>query len=131
MADLEFGDWLANDLIANLEHMLADSPVKPVKGQRTVEVKSLWANKKQVCERFLAAGPQPEFILAAGDDATDEDLFAQVPGSAWTIHVGSERSRARYYLPGPDEMEQLISQFTDLVIPQESSQPESVGLFAA
>lgn len=131
MADLEFGDWLANDLIANLEHMLADSPVKPVKGQRTVEVKPLWANKKQVCERFLAAVPEPEFILAAGDDATDEDLFAQVPSSAWTIHVGSGRSRARYYLPGPSEMLEVISQFADLVMPQESSPPESVGLFAA
>ena len=32
MADPEFGDWLANDLVANLDHMLAESPVKAVKG---------------------------------------------------------------------------------------------------
>ncbi|HEU4640431.1 MAG TPA: trehalose-phosphatase, partial [Candidatus Binatia bacterium] len=48
MADPEFGDWLANDLVANLDHMMAESPVKAVKGQKTVEVKSLWANKAQV-----------------------------------------------------------------------------------
>ena len=84
MADPEFGDWLANDLVANLEQMLADSQVKPVKGQRNVEVKLVWANKSQVCSRFILSDNHPDFILAAGDDATDEDLFRQLPSSAWT-----------------------------------------------
>lgn len=113
MADPEFGDWLANDLVANLEHMLADSPVKPVKGQRTVEVKLVWANKRQVCSRFLLSGPQPDFILAAGDDTTDEDLFAQLPSTAWTIHVGRNRSRAKYFVAGPEDMVSLITQLVD------------------
>jgi trehalose 6-phosphate synthase/phosphatase len=113
MSDPEFGDWLANDLVANLEHMLADSPVKPVKGQRTVEVKLVWANKGQVCSRFVQGGPRPDFILAAGDDTTDEDLFRQLPASAWTIHVGPNRSCAKYFVPGPDEMIRLISQLVE------------------
>ncbi|HLA09539.1 MAG TPA: bifunctional alpha,alpha-trehalose-phosphate synthase (UDP-forming)/trehalose-phosphatase [Pyrinomonadaceae bacterium] len=112
MSDPEFGDWLANDLVANLEQMLADSPVKAVKGQKTVEVKSLWADKGQVYSR-LAAGSEPDFILAAGDDATDEDLFAQLPASAWTIHVGRDRSRARYYVEGPNEMVQLLERLVE------------------
>ncbi len=113
MADPEFGDWLANDLVANLEHMLADSPVKPVKGQRAVEVKLVWANKAQICSRFLMAGPKPDFILAAGDDVTDEDLFTRLPSSAWTIHVGRNRSRAKYFVGGPEEMVGLIAQLVD------------------
>jgi trehalose 6-phosphate synthase/phosphatase len=104
MADHEFGDWLANDLVANLDHMLADSPVKAVKGQKTVEVKSLWANKGQIYSRLLVTDQAPDFIMAAGDDVTDEDLFACLPASAWTIHVGRMASRARYYLYNPDEM---------------------------
>lgn len=113
MADPEFGDWLANDLVANLEHMLADSPVKPVKGQRTVEVKLVWANKGQVCSRFVLDESQPDFILAAGDDATDEDLFKQLPAGAWTIHVGPNRSRAKYFVSGPEDMVGLIAQLVD------------------
>lgn len=113
MSDPEFGDWLANDLIANLEHMLADSPVKPIKGQRTVEVKLVWANKSQVCSRFVRGESQPDFILAAGDDATDEDLFIQLPSDAWTIHVGPNRSRAKYFVDGPEEMIELIAQLVD------------------
>jgi trehalose 6-phosphate synthase/phosphatase len=113
MSDPEFGDWLANDLVANLEQMLADSPVKAVKGQKTVEVKLMWANKGQVYSRLQSPGTPPDFILAAGDDVTDEDLFAQLPASAWTIHVGRKRSRAKYYVAGPAEMVGLITQLVD------------------
>jgi len=113
MADPEFGDWLANDLIANLEHMLADSPVKPVKGQRTVEVKLVWANKSQVCSRVLTGNAQFDFILDGGDDATDEDMFARLPSSAWTIHVGRNRSRAKYFVVGPEEMVGLLAELVE------------------
>ena len=113
MADPEFGEWLANDLVANLDHMLAESPVKAVKGQKTVEVKSLWANKGQVYSRLLLSDTVPDFIMAAGDDVTDEDLFARLPESAWTIKVGRNESRAKYYLPGPDEMVALIGQLIE------------------
>jgi trehalose 6-phosphate synthase/phosphatase len=109
MADPEFGDWLANDLVANLDHMLAESPVKAVKGQKTVEIKSFWANKGQVYSRLLLSGAVPDFIMAAGDDVTDEDLFARLPESAWTIHVGRNQSRAKYYVPDPDEMIALLA----------------------
>lgn len=124
MADPEFGDWLANDLIANLEHMLADSPVKPIKGQRTVEVKLVWANKGQVCSRFVHSESQPDFILAAGDDATDEDLFTQLPSGAWTIHVGPNRSRAKYFVAGPDEMVDLIATLVDSRCAPSSTSPD-------
>ncbi|HEX7774292.1 MAG TPA: bifunctional alpha,alpha-trehalose-phosphate synthase (UDP-forming)/trehalose-phosphatase [Pyrinomonadaceae bacterium] len=117
MADPEFGDWLANDLVANLDHMLAESPVKAVKGQKTVEVKSLWANKGQIYSRLLLSEAEPDFIMAAGDDVTDEDLFARLPESAWTIHVGRNQSRAKYYLSTPDEM---IGLLVDLVGPRET-----------
>lgn len=113
MSDPEFGEWLANDLVANLDHMLADSPVKAMKGQKTVEVKSLWVNKGQVYSHLSFAGPTPDFIMAAGDDATDEDLFARLPKTAWTIHVGRNKSRAKYYLPNPDEMIALLTQLIE------------------
>ena len=108
MAEAEFGDWLANELVANLNHMLADSPVRAVKGEKTVEVKLLWADKGQVFSRLLSQLPEPEFVLAAGDDVTDEDLFAKLPPEAWTIHVGRKPSRAKYYVSGPDEFVEVL-----------------------
>jgi trehalose 6-phosphate synthase/phosphatase len=100
--------------------MLAESPVKAVKGQKTVEVKSLWTNKGEVYSRLLLSGSTPEFIMAAGDDVTDEDLFARVPDTAWTIHVGRNQSKAKHYLTGPEEMVSLLTDLSDcLDSPQE------------
>ena len=133
MADPEFGDWLANDLVANLDHMLADSPVKAIKGQKTVEVKLLWANKGQVYSRLLRPGHVPDFIMAAGDDVTDEDLFAGLPDSAWTIHVGRNQSRAKYRLSNPDEMASLLEELLkaiDKPVPGEVKESSPLQLCA-
>lgn len=125
MADAEFGEWLANELVANLNNMLADSPVRAVKGQKTVEAKLFWADKGQVFSRLLSHLPEPELILAAGDDVTDEDLFAKLPPEAWTIHVGPPPSRARYYVPGPDEFLEVLHQLTANVSEQSVDSPET------
>jgi trehalose 6-phosphate synthase/phosphatase len=106
--------------------MLAESPVKAMKGQKTVEVKSLWANKGQVYSRLLHPDAVPDFIMAAGDDVTDEDLFAQLPESAWTIHVGRNQSRAKYYLSNPDEMVALLA---ELLEPRRTGDIKSSDLF--
>lgn len=112
MSDPEFGEWLANDLVDNLEQMLAETPLHAVRGQKSVEVKLTWANKGEVMSRLTAACPQPDFLLAAGDDRTDEDLFERLPDSAWTIHVGGNTSRAKFRLSGPDEMRELLNSFS-------------------
>jgi trehalose 6-phosphate synthase/phosphatase len=107
MSDPEFGEWLANELVASLELMLSDTELRAVHGSKSVEVRPIWANKGQVRER-LTNGSKPDFILAAGDDRTDEDLFAELPLDSWTIHVGQARSRARYRLSGPSAMVGLL-----------------------
>jgi trehalose 6-phosphate synthase/phosphatase len=107
MSDPEFGEWLANELVANLELMLADTELRAVHGSKAVEVRPIWANKGQVRER-LTNGSEPDFMLAAGDDRTDEDLFGELPSRSWTIHIGQAKSRARYRLPSPSAMVRLL-----------------------
>jgi trehalose 6-phosphate synthase/phosphatase len=111
MSDPEFGEWLANELAHDLEQMLAATPLRAVRGQKTVEVKLMWADKGQVLNRLTRGRPAPDFLLAAGDDATDEDLFARMPADAWTIHVGENQTRARYRLPGPEQFCLLLRDF--------------------
>jgi trehalose 6-phosphate synthase/phosphatase len=130
MAEPEFGDWLANDLVANLEQMLADTPAKAVKGQKNVEIKLIWADKGQIYRRLIQEGNDPEFILAAGDDATDEDLFAQLPRHAWTIHVGRGLSQAKYYLADSRDVRELIALLVDVLAgdtPNHENNPKHPG----
>jgi trehalose 6-phosphate synthase/phosphatase len=96
MAEPEFGEWLANELVSMLEAMLAETELRAFRGEKIVEVKPVWANKGEAIERLLRDFPGPDFILAAGDDRTDEDLFERAPNDAWTVHIGPGPTRASY-----------------------------------
>jgi trehalose 6-phosphate synthase/phosphatase len=113
MADHEFGEWLANELVANLEDLLAQSELHAVRGRTSVEVKFTWASKGEIVRHLEAAGPVPDFHLALGDDRTDEDLFAVMGPEAWTIHVGEGPSQARYQLRSPSDVQHLLAALAD------------------
>ncbi|HEY0078073.1 MAG TPA: bifunctional alpha,alpha-trehalose-phosphate synthase (UDP-forming)/trehalose-phosphatase [Pyrinomonadaceae bacterium] len=111
MADPQFGEWLANELVSNLEQLLAETELRAFRGQKSVEVKLVWANKGEVLARLEQATPRAAFCLAAGDDRTDEDLFARLPEDAWTVHIGSRRTRAQFCLSDPKELRGLLRSF--------------------
>jgi trehalose 6-phosphate synthase/phosphatase len=104
LADPEFGEWLANELVATLDEMLADSELQALRGNKTVEVRLVWANKGSVVDRLEAEHGDATFQLAMGDDRTDEDLFERLRDRAWTVRVGEGRSTARYSLRTPAEV---------------------------
>ena len=104
LADPEFGEWLANELVATLDEMLADSELQAIRGQKTVEVRLVWANKGSVVDRLEAENRDATFRLAMGDDRTDEDLFERLRDRAWTVRVGEGPSTARYSVRTPAEV---------------------------
>ena len=108
MSDPEFGEWLANELVASLEELLAETELRALRAHKSVEVKFVWASKGEVVRHLEAAGPVPDFRLAVGDDQTDEDLFAVMPPEAWTIHVGGGPSQARFQLGSPGDVRRLL-----------------------
>jgi trehalose 6-phosphate synthase/phosphatase len=114
MSEPEFGDWIANELVANLGQMLSETELRAFRGQKSVEVKPLWANKGEVLARLAeGASGEPTFCFAAGDDRTDEDLFARLADDAWTVHIGDGRSRAQYCLSSPSELRRVLGSFVE------------------
>jgi trehalose 6-phosphate synthase/phosphatase len=99
MAEPEFGEWLANELVSMLEAMLAETELRAFRGEKIVEIKPVWANKGEAIDRLLRDFPRADFILAAGDDRTDEDLFERAPANAWTVHIGPAPTRAAFVVP--------------------------------
>jgi trehalose 6-phosphate synthase/phosphatase len=118
MADPEFGAWLANDLAATLDEMLAETELRAVRGRKSIEVKPVWASKGEAVTRLAEIWPAADFRLAAGNDRSDEDLFERLGSEHWTIHVGTGPSRARFQLPGPDLVSSVLRSLT---VPQSSS----------
>ncbi len=111
MSHPEFSEWVADELIGVLEGMLGESEVSAVKGQKCVEIRPLWINKGQVVEYILKAHPNADFEFAAGDDRTDEDMFAKLDASAWTVRVGKGDTGAKAYLPSPAALRALLELF--------------------
>ncbi len=111
MAEPEFGDWLANELVSVLEGMLAASELRALRDNKRVEVKPAWINKGEVVEQVLLECSGAAFQFAAGDDRTDEDMFAKLGPEAWTVHVGPGATRARFTLPDFSRSRALLVRF--------------------
>ena len=53
-----------------------------------------------------------DFVLAIGDDKTDEDLFAVLPDWAYSIKVGGAHSHAKYNCRDVGEVHRVLSMLT-------------------
>jgi trehalose 6-phosphate synthase/phosphatase len=85
-----------------------------MEGNRVLEVKLSSINKGLAAHRWMAM-PNAEFVLAAGDDRTDEDLFEAAPDHVWTIKVGRGPSRARSSLHSWREMRSLLKEIAEVM----------------
>ena len=113
MADPEFGEWLANELVSMLEAMLAETELRAFRGEKVVEVKPAWANKGEVLERLLAACSDTDFTFVAGDDRTDEDLFERMKAEAWTVHIGPGPTRASFVVEDFEGLRRVLEMFSE------------------
>lgn len=107
-AEAEFGDWLATELVAMLEGMLAETELRAYPGKKIVEIKPMWANKGSFVNELLPLYSDASFIMGVGDDQTDEDLFSRLPDSAWSVHVGSGPTKARFSVADTAHVRKLL-----------------------
>jgi len=91
------GELRANEIINHLRVTIADKGLQLMPGNKVIEFKNIEVNKGKAALNWLY-GNTPDFILALGDDHTDEDIFKALPPEAYTIKVGSNISAANYYL---------------------------------
>lgn len=78
-------------------------------GDKIVEVKQRSVHKGNVV-RELMQHYNPDFVLCAGDDYTDEDMFAALDNTAYTLKVGTGETAARFSIASPEELLELLSQ---------------------
>ena len=86
---------------------LADQGLSLLDGNKVLEVKPRGVDKGHAAHRWFR-DPSYGFLLAAGDDRTDEDVFEAAPDGTWTIKVGGGPTHARYTLKDSGEMRGLL-----------------------
>lgn len=94
-ADSEEGELRARELLAVLSSISANIDINVLYGNKVIEVRNSGINKGRASLRFLSE-KGPEFILAIGDDWTDESLFKALPPRAYSIKVGMAASNSRF-----------------------------------
>lgn len=103
----------AEKLAKRLVDQLAQSPIlsglglQTINGNKVVEVKRGAYNKGTAVGSYLQNG-QYDFVLAIGDDTTDEDMFLALPESSFTIKVGNGPSAARGRLTDQTQVAALL-----------------------
>lgn len=106
-ADLELGAVRASELKNNLLNFTANLNLDVLESSKVIEVKNSGINKGRAAQYWLAK-KEWDFILAAGDDWTDEDLFGALSDSAYSIKVGLSPSQARYNVETLDDIRSLL-----------------------
>ncbi|KAG0052579.1 threalose-6-phosphate phosphatase [Gryganskiella cystojenkinii] len=81
MADPEFGAFQSRECQNHLENaVLSKLPVEILVGKKNLEVRPTIVNKGEIVKRLLSQHPEVDFVLCAGDDKTDEDMFRALAG---------------------------------------------------
>jgi trehalose 6-phosphate synthase/phosphatase len=96
-ADPEQASVRAKELLDDLAGYTRNIDVQVLEGKKVLEVRNSGVTKGTAAREWLN-DPAPDFVLAIGDDWTDEDLFAALPPSACSVRVGVANTAARFFL---------------------------------
>ena len=108
-SDRESADAAAKDLVFHLLSVVGDHPVRIVPGSRSIEVRCAEIGKGAFIREELDLS-EPDFVLIAGDDVTDEDMFRAAPQSCVTIKVGRGVTAATTRVRDPLELRRLLTE---------------------
>jgi trehalose 6-phosphate synthase/phosphatase len=109
------GELRANELMNNLKYIVSDKGLQLLPGDMVLEIKNVEVNKGRAA-LMLVERKNYDFVIALGDDHTDEDVFKSLPDNAVTIKVGSNLSAAKFYLRNPGEVRRLLSGFVEEMV---------------
>ncbi len=106
-ADKEFIRGRIREFMDSLLYMIANQDLHILEGNKVVEVKNTEVSKGTAAKHWLHKDNY-DFVLAIGDDVTDEDTFKALPESAYTVKVGKDPSVARWRIPDVDAVRELL-----------------------
>ncbi len=109
------------ELKDDLLHLTANLNIGVLEGSKVIEIKKIGINKGRAALRWISPKDPLEkkdwnFILAIGDDLTDEDIFNILPKSAYSIKVGLRPSQAKFNLDSVSYVRLLIKELMRVTI---------------
>ena len=113
LVDPYLGVALARELRVHLVRHFAQAPVSILAGRKVLEMRPQGIDKGSAVRDSLGLFRADLAIAAAGDDRTDEDLFAALPEGSISICAGTLATRARYRVTGPEQVRRFLRSFAE------------------
>jgi len=103
----DLGFIRSRELLDNLHHLARNANLHIIDGNKVIEIRVSGIDKGVVSKKLVEEG-QYDFVLAMGDDKTDEDMFRVLTDKAYTIKIGAGHTVAKYYLANQREVADLL-----------------------
>jgi trehalose 6-phosphate synthase/phosphatase len=111
-ADAELAQKRTIELNTVLTSLISNHELSVLLGNKVVEIKSSSIDKGKACTSFML-NKEFDYILAIGDDYTDEYMFEELPDSATTIKVGFMKTVAKYFVKSPKGVRSFLTKLTE------------------
>jgi len=108
-ADVGLAEVRVRELLFRLSSMTGALNLQVLQGSKVIEIKNSGVHKGQAAMKLLEE-KQYDFLLAFGDDWTDEYLFKALPADAYTIKVGVRATAAKYCVRSVAQVRDLLQQ---------------------
>ncbi len=105
-SDPELASQKAKEIRDEIINLMANLDIQVLQGNKVIEFRNGGVNKGSAAMQFTNG--YYDFVLAIGDDWTDEDLFKILPKDAYTIKVGVFQYYARFNLHNHFEVVKLL-----------------------
>ena len=105
--DHDLGNMRAQEIIEALDKKTAEAGLQLLAGDKVVEIKNAGINKGIAAKKWMTR-QRYDFILAVGDDTTDEDMFKALGGNGITVKVGTNNTAATYFVNNYKEVRRLL-----------------------
>ncbi len=109
-AEPELGITRARELKDALLNITENFNLTILEGNKVIEVKPANVNKGRAAMKWITDMGPWDFIMAVGDDWTDEALFEALPREAYSIKVGFGLSKARFNMDSPQRVRGLLKE---------------------
>jgi trehalose 6-phosphate synthase/phosphatase len=106
-SDPDQGLLRAMELKEELNSLISNLNLEVVEGNKFLEIKNSAFNKGKAAMEY-SRKHSFDFILAIGDDYTDEYLYEELPDFAFTLKVGHSKTLAKYSLESFKEARSIL-----------------------
>ena len=108
--DPDLGFTRSREILDSLFHLVRNAHLQVVDGNKVIEVR-IAGMDKGAATRKLMEEDSYDFIIAFGDDKTDEDMFRVIMEKGYTIKVGPGHSMAQLCLKTQSDVLKLLNDF--------------------